>query len=283
MTKIIIIVISVLFILFLSSCRTVSEDNGSISPSIDTAAVSDSNATSFDSEKSVSPSIEASPSQDVPQNSDLLEPAAPLYPLYFPMPYYNAFVGGSVDKSSGNIDAFLHNIAVNNYSSRVDAGSGHLLLVSLRLLDEWDAGNGATYYLCFKAEYDYYDLAKKLLEKGNHFSNYYTNGNYLGDLIRFKVTSFDYSETNVTNWWGFSAIEILEQPMWGTGGGTIAELCGDRPIADALLRVENGIDRNTDVPFIRDILPSEYAHDMRALLKKYLEAFFPEFVQFCDK
>jgi hypothetical protein len=32
-----------------------------------------------------------------------------------------------------------------------------------------------------------------------------------------------------------------------------------------------------DIPFLRDILPSEYAHDKPALLEKYLTAYFPEF------
>jgi len=194
------------------------------------------------------------------------------------MPYYHAFIGGQANEFLGNIDAFLHNTAVNYYSSRVDANSGHLLLVSLRLIDEWDTGDGAAYYLCFMAEYDYYGLAEQFFEKETYDDRFIGDGTgySLGGLIRFKVTPLNDDEPNVTNFWGFSAIEILEQPMWGTAGGTVVELCGDRPIMDALLKAENGTCSYSDVPYIRDILPSEYAHDKTALLEKYLEAFFPE-------
>ena len=78
------------------------------------------------------------------------------YPLYLPLPYYHTFYDTI---ESGNIDAFLHNTAVNYYSTRVKSTSGDLLIPSLRLLDEWDAGDGDTYYLCHWVQYDYYDLA----------------------------------------------------------------------------------------------------------------------------
>ncbi len=79
------------------------------------------------------------------------------------------------------------------------------------------------------------------------------------------------------NYWGFKAIEILEQPPWGANGEDIRELCGGQPILEALLDANTGASDPADVPYLRDILPSEYAHDPTAMLEKYLETYFPEY------
>ena len=201
--------------------------------------------------------------------------AAPDYPLYLPLPYYGTFYEEPI--LSGNIDAFLHNSTVDYYSTRVDAKSGHLLIPSLRLIDEWDAGDGATYYLCFAAYLDYYDLAETLMAGDTYKDPAYDGSDFfLGGLIRFKVTSFPLDEGSVQNFWGFQETEILESPPWGTNGEHIRTLCGDRPIAQTLLDAENRPGGySSDFPYIRDILPSEYAHSKTALLEVYLEHYFP--------
>lgn len=223
---------------------------------------------------SPAPLVPVTAQPDEPSGSE--PTAAPSYPLYFPMPYYSTFFDSPL---VDNIDAFLHDTAVNYYTAQVDARSGSLLLVSLRLLDEWDAGDGGTYYLCYMATYDYYDLARQLVEKGGSSNITYgdgIDGSSLGWLVRFKVTPLG-SGGNAINYWGFKAVEILEQPPWGTNGDDIRELCSGQPIFEALMDVYTGASDPADVPYLRDILPSEYAHDPPAMLEKYLETYFPEY------
>jgi len=282
--KVVITLVLSLLIVSLSSCRNTSDDGKTVPQSPNTSPISALNSANPSSGENATQPIKTSPSPDTHMENNLTESYTAYYPLYFPLPYYHAFFGGSANEFFDSVDAFIHNSAVNYYSSRVDANSGHLLLVSLRLLDEWDTGSDETYYLCFMAQYDYYNLSELLLEKG------YNRGDHVGDgtgysqgrLIRFKLTQFveQGPPHNITNFYGYSAIEILEEPMWGTNGGSIEELCGDRPIADTLLRAMNGAVRYEDVPYIRDILPSEYAHDKPALLEKYLQTYFPELLKF---
>ena len=100
-----------------------------------------------------------------------------------------------------------------------------------------------------------------------------------GGLIRFKITPADEDNGNVTNFLGFAAVEILESPPWGTNGGDIRDLCDNRPIADALYDAYYTPDGHDvwSIPHLRDILPSEYAFDMGALLQAYLDYYFPDF------
>jgi len=197
------------------------------------------------------------------------------YPLYLPLPRYETFYSGH---QGGNIDAFLHNTVVDYYSTRVSSKSGTLLIPSMRLLDEWDAGDGSTYYLCHWVQYDYYELAQLLLDGGtiDELINGGPGYSITGGLIRFKVTPMHYSGA-VESYWGFKAVEILESPPWGTNGGDIKELCGGRPIADSLYEAYNVPDGNDvwSIPYLRDILPDEYAFDMHALLQIYLDYYFP--------
>jgi hypothetical protein len=152
--------------------------------------------------------------------SDIGSPTAPAYPLYFPMPYYRTFFENPL---TDDIDRFLHDTAVNYYTARGDARSGSLLIISLRILDEWDAGDGATYYLCLMAEYDYYDLARQLIENNGTYDDPADDGTgySLGGLVRFKVTPFDYGDNDLTNYWSFKAVEILEPAEGGTPGRAI--------------------------------------------------------------
>jgi len=230
-----------------------------------------------------SPTPEATPSaqsptptasEDAPAQPSTGEPAAPIdYPLYMPLPYYFAFYGEV--PIADNTDAFLHNTAVNYYATRYNSISPHLYIPSLRLLDEWDAGDGATYYLFHAVVYHYYDMAQRLRD-GNTNPGATSSP---GGLMRIKLTPKS-SNGSVENYWGFEAVEILESPPWGTGGADIQTLCGTRPIADFLLEAYFKNNSNVETfPHIRDILPSEYAFDHAELLAAYLKFFFPDLAE----
>ncbi|MCL2125054.1 MAG: hypothetical protein FWH33_03600 [Oscillospiraceae bacterium] len=272
-TRVTVVLVLITFILNSCTNPTNSKNNSSSNSLLNT----DTENVEFSNDEAVIGSPDVLSTLSEVSISDSTKKETPAYPLYFPMPYYHVFAGGHVNDYYGNIDAFLHNSAVNYYSPRVDATSGHLLIPSLRLLDEWKGEGDMIYYLCFMAEYDYYNLAELLMEKEHDFDNFTGEGSdySLGSLIRFKVMPFDENENNVSNFWGFRAVDILEEPMWGTGGGAILELSGGRPIADDLLSAMNGAINNTDIPYIRDILASEYSHNKPKLLEKYLEVYFP--------
>ncbi len=199
------------------------------------------------------PADQAAPSAD---GTDTTE-AVPELPLYLPLPYSYVF---GLEK--GDIDAFLHDTAVNNYSTRVDPKDGDLLLPSLRLIDTWDAEDGGVYYLCFMRHIDYYELAKFIINGAEYFDPFDDGtGVGLGAVVRFKVVKDDFSY-----YYEWACTELLENPPSGDGGYAIRSMCGDHTeLADRI------INSPKDVPYIRDILPS--AGDKAALLDIYLKYF----------
>lgn len=216
----------------------------------------------------------------VPQNTSLPQNTQPLpiqtqndpsiqqnkefsYPLYFPMPYFRVF---SNQLEVDNIDAFLHNAATNYYCALVDATDGTFLSVSLQLLDQWESSDDAVYFLCFMAEYDFPNLAEELTHNYSISDGHKTVG---GTLIRFKVLT----DRTHANHWGFQMQEILEESL-AYDESTIRTMCNNRPIADEIIEFKNG--RIGEPSFIRYILPEEYAHNKNAILKRYLETYFPD-------
>jgi len=200
------------------------------------------------------------------------------WPLYLPLPYYYTFYDDAI---IGNLDMFLHDTAVNYFSTRVRSTERHLLIPSLRLLDEWDTGDGSTYYLFHSTVYIYYDFEQFL----EGFASFPNREHELGDstsssmsgYVRMKVTPHEIDCSATTNYWHYKAVEILESPPWGTDGDDIRMLAGTRPIAELLLEASNvpggGI---LELDYIRDILPDEYAFDQHELLKVYMDYYFSD-------
>lgn len=189
--------------------------------------------------------------------SDTTSETALDFPLYLPLPYSYVF---GLEK--GDIDAFLHDTAVNNYSTRENPKDGSLALPSLRLIDTWEAEDGGTYYLCFMRRIDYYDLAKFLKNNTSYNDPFYDgSGVSLGELVRFKIFKDEFSY-----YYDWSCTELLESFPSDDGGYSIRYMCGDNvELADMIINTPK------DVPYIRDILPS--ADDKEALLNIYLDYF----------
>lgn len=193
-------------------------------------------------------------------------------PVYLPLPYSNAFMDETMLYDEY---MFLHDAAVSYYSTQVDAREGSLLLLSLRLIDEWRAGN-SKYYLCYMATIDYYNISEQiasgavgdlLIGESIDF--------YGGRLIRFRLSKVE-PEKAETNYWGYQLEEILELPESGISESDVKELCGGRKIAEILCAAEQGEISKRDVQGIRYVLPEQYAMDSNAMIKKYLDTFFPD-------
>lgn len=222
----------------------------------------------------------------LPENAPLAEPTAivrPELPLYLPLPYYYAFNSLTAEEKTWEteLDSFLHNTAVNDYSTRVTAKEGHLLLPSLRLLSSWDSNDGAKYYLCLMATYDFYNLSPWLKENADiPFKNPYDVGSITGKvggiLVRYKVAEFDPNEKtsyHAYDFGRFQCLEILEQPPYGDDNESIRDMCSNNPeLCQQLINANNAPGGDMEsVPYIRDILPN--AHDKAQLLEQYLNYF----------
>ena len=197
------------------------------------------------------------------------EPVKPFtYPLYFPMPYYNVFCPEQT--AIGVNDAFLHNSAVNYYLSRADfSRNGDLMLVSLRVLDEWDADGGIR-YLCIMWIYVYDDLSAELIDSGGK------SGAVLDSIapfiVRLEVKNTYDNYEHLSNSTARS-IEILDDGDGGIPEDQIMEICDGRPVAQLLLDPDTRMD---ELPYLRDILPEEFSQNPEAMVKQYMEVCFPE-------
>ena len=194
-------------------------------------------------------------------------------PVYLPLPYSRAFVEETVPYDEY---MFLHDMAVNYYSARIDAEEGALLLLSLRVIDEWQPDTGGKYYLCYMATHDYYDISERLVSgTARDMISGESVDFYGGRLIRFQVSKAD-TECVTRNYWGYQLEEILEFPESGEVETAIQELCEGREVEEILYAAEQGEISKKDVIGKRYVLPEEYAINSGAMLEKYLDVYFPE-------
>lgn len=194
---------------------------------------------------------------DSPNTTNSVPEPATQFPLYLPLPY--SYVFGF---EKGDIYGFLHDVAVNNYSTRVNPKEGDLLLPSLRLIATWDAEDEGTYYLCFMRKMDYYDLAK-FVKSGTDYFDPFDDGSGvgLGEVVRFKII-----KDNSNYYYDWACTELLENPPAGDGGYAIRRMCGDKKDL-----AEKIINSPKEVSYIKDILPS--ADNKTELLEIYLKYF----------